>query len=305
MQFLSDAGHARLLNNRTQANGERGATWVDSLPGLIERLAETWGLAIEPHFENLSYNYVAPVRCSGAPAVLKLCVPDHDFLCEAEALRLFDGEACVRLLELDRNAGAMLLERIEPGAEVHTLADDIAETSAVAAVMRDIQRPYAGLFPFPHATEWINDALDPNAIPSLKARFPWIERALQRLVELSQEPYDEVILHGDLHHDNVLSSEREKWLAIDPKGVIGDPAWEIAPFLFNRLIRYARLDWPSIIRRRADQLADELSLDRDRVYAWSAVRAVQSAFWSLRDDPSYNGPIFEGSMVCAEALTEA
>jgi streptomycin 6-kinase len=305
MEMLSAQGRDVLLENRRKANGDAGAAWVEGLPALIERVAGAWSLTIEAHFPNLSYNYVAPARtATGNEAVLKLCVPDHDFLCEAEAMRVFDGEGCARLLAIDRGDGAMLIERLQPGVEVHTLEDDVAETSAVAEVIRRLQRPYNGLFSFPNAVEWLNDALDPAAIPRLKQTHPWIDRALARIVEIASDPYDEALLHGDLHHDNVLSSDRTPWLAIDPKGVIGDPAWELAPFLFNRLTRYPRDDWPATIRRRADQFAEELSLDRDRVYAWSAVRAIQSAWWSLRDEPSYDGPIYEGSIVCAMALTE-
>jgi streptomycin 6-kinase len=113
------------------------------------------------------------------------------------------------------------------------------------------------------------------------------------------------LLHGDLHHGNVLRGRKEEWLAIDPHGVIGDSAWELAPFLFNYLSRYPRDDWPAIIRRRADQFAEELSLDRERVYAWSAVRAIQSAWWSLRDDSTFLGMAYEGSVVCAQVLTDA
>lgn len=302
---LSKQAYETLLENRRAANGDAGVSWVNTLLSLIGLVADRWNVTIEPHFENLSYNYVATVRREdGTPAVLKLCPPDDDFICEAEAVRAFDGDGCVRLLGLDREAGAMLIERVEPGVEVHKLQDDVAETSAVADVMRALQRPYNGAFPFPHASEWIDAALDPKAIPGLKARFGWIQRSLDRLAEMAIEPGEDLLLHGDLHHDNVLSATRARWLAIDPKGVIGDPAWEIAPFLFNRLLRYPRTEWPRIIRRRADQFAEELGLDRQRVYAWSAVRAVQSAFWSLRDDPSYSGPIFEGSIVCAQVLSE-
>jgi streptomycin 6-kinase len=198
----------------------------------------------------------------------------------------------------------MLIERVEPGAEVHTLNDDVAETSAVAAVMRELARPYSGACPFRHASEWINDALNPETIPRLKRSNPWIDRALRRLLETASKPAEDLLLHGDLHHDNVLSGRREPWLAIDPHGVVGDAAWEIAPFLFNRLERYPDVDWPSIIRRRADQLAEALSLDRESVYAWSAVRAIQSAWWSLRDEPTSSGPVYEGSIVCGMALTE-
>jgi streptomycin 6-kinase len=106
MELLSEEGHATLLENRTKSNAEAGEAWVAGLPATIQRMVEQWSLSLEPHFANLSYNYVAPVRRTGGePAVLKLCLPDHDFLCEAEALRRFEGHACARLLELDREAG--------------------------------------------------------------------------------------------------------------------------------------------------------------------------------------------------------
>lgn len=118
----------------------------------------------------------------------------------------------MRLLAVDRDDGAMLLERVEPGDELHTLGDDTAQTRAIANLIGDLHRPYSGLFPFPHATDWINDALD-------------------RLAEVASEPYETLLLHGDLHHANVLAAGRAPWLAIDPKGVLGDPAWELAPSL--------------------------------------------------------------------------
>lgn len=305
MEALTDAWRQKLLANRLASNGKAGAEWVASLDGVVPRLLAQWDLAPEPPFENLSYNYVAPVRTAeGRRAVLKVCFPGEDFLCEAEATRLFEGRACARLLCADLDAGALLLERLQPGDELHTLDDDAAETSAVAAIMRDIRRPYSGTFPFPRAMSWVEGARRQAAIPALKARYAWIERALDRLLEITADPQEEMLLHGDLHHDNILRGRDRHWVAIDPHGVLGDPAWEVAPFLFNRLDRHARPDWRAIIRRRADIISDELALPRDRVYAWSAVRAVQSAFWSLRDEPSTSGPIFEGALLCAEVLTE-
>jgi streptomycin 6-kinase len=229
---------------------------------------------------------------------------EHDFLCEAELLSATEGQGCIRLLRVDYEAGTMLLERLDPGEQLLTLKDDKAETTAVASVMRELQRPHSGSFAFPKASDWINAVLEPDAIPAIKARHPWIERALNRLVELASEPSDELLLHGDLHHYNVLSGRGGRWVAIDPHGVIGERAWECAPFLFNHLVQHPRTDWGRIVRRRADQLAEELELPRERVYAWSAVRSIQSAWWSLRDDSTFLGMAFEGSMAVAQALTE-
>ena len=91
----------------------------------------------------------------------------------------------------------------------------------------------------------------------------------------------EVVLHGDLHHDNILSSG-DGWLAIDPKGVLGDPAWEVGPYLYNNLPDTAgEGSWRATIRRRADQFAAELGLDRRRIYGCSKAYAALSCAWSL------------------------
>jgi streptomycin 6-kinase len=181
---------------------------------------------------------------------------------------------------------------------VTVLADDIAETVAAAGVMRRLWRPApSGAHPFPLARDWLAAASDARTLVATKAKFPWVDGVLSRASELAAEQAPEMLLHGDLHHDNILTSLRDGFLAIDPKGVVGERAWEVAPFLMNNLPP-DRSAWPGVLRRRADQLSDELSLDRERVYAWSAVRSLQSAFWSLRDSVR----LWEVAVCCAEEL---
>jgi streptomycin 6-kinase len=111
----------------------------------------------------------------------------------------------------------------------------------------------------------------------------------------------EVLLHGDLHHDNLLAAERAPWLAIDPKGVLGEPVWEIAPFLYNRLRPRPEAEWGRLIRRRAERLAELLGLDRRRVFACAAVRSALSAWWMLEE-----GGVLERearpALVCTDEL---
>jgi streptomycin 6-kinase len=111
-----------------------------------------------------------------------------------------------------------------------------------------------------------------------------IDRALELFRDLSSSEAAPVLLHGDLHPDNILAADREPWLAIDPKGVIGEPAWEAGPLLMNILPsppdpRVMR----SILTRTVDQLAHELKMDRARLAACAMVRLVLSAFWTVED----------------------
>jgi len=291
-----------LRRNRMASPTPGMEAWLDSIPSLVEVAARRWSLTVLPAFHGLSYNYVAPViRADGTPAVLKVGFPSIDFEDELVATRAFDGRMCARLLEADPDTATILLERVEPGAMLHTLRDDEAEVSIAAAIMRGLRCPPPEGHDFPRARDWLADALAPDALPGRKREMRWIPRALDRIAEIAADAEPEYLLHGDLHHMNILSGQREPWLAIDPHGVVGDAAWEIAPFLFNNLEHIAKVDKPRVIRRRADQFAEELEVDRSRVYAWSAVRCIQSAFWSLVD-----GRMDEGdALVAGEALAEA
>jgi streptomycin 6-kinase len=288
-----------LLNTTRDERGDEGLAWLRRVPAIVGECAREWSLDVGSPFDNLSYNYVAQAeRADGSPAVLKVCFPEPEFFTAAEALRLFDGRASVRLLECDTERGSMLLERLRPGRPLSTLGSDATETAAAAAVMRELWRPAPPPgHSFPLAIDWLTAARDPNTLVAAKAKYPWIEGVLSRASELAAEQAPEMLLHGDLHHDNILTSLRDGFLAIDPKGVVGERAWEVAPFLMNNLPP-DRSAWSGVLRRRADQLSDELSLDRERVYAWSAVRSLQSAFWSLRDSVR----LWEVAVCCAEEL---
>ena len=292
-----------LRKNRMASPTPGMEAWLDSIPSLVEAAAERWSLTVLPAFDGLSYNYVAPaVRADGTLCVLKVSFPSVDFDHELGATRAFDGRMCARLLEANPDTATTLLELVEPGAMLHTLGDDEAEVSVAAAIMRGLRCPPPEGHDFPRARDWLAAALAPDALPGRKREMRWIPRALDRIAEIAADAEPEYLLHGDLHHMNILSGRREPWLAIDPHGVVGDAAWEIAPFLFNNLEHIAKADRPRVIRRRADQFAEELALDRARVYAWSAVRCIQSAFWSLVD-----GHIDDewGALVAGEGLAGA
>ncbi len=109
-----------------------------------------------------------------------------------------------------------------------------------------------------------------------------------------------MLLHGDFHHYNILAAERQPWLAIDPKGVVGDPAYETGAFLYNRLPDELQPDeLRAILARRVEQLAVELTLDRDRILGWGLAQAVLSAWWSYED----HGHGWDEVMLVAKALS--
>lgn len=297
---------AIFARNMRDVYGEKGEQWLSDLPALVGELARQWNVALGPPFD-LSYNYVAAARRSdGTDVVLKVGFPDHELEREMAALRLYGGAGICRLLEVDAARHAMLLERLRPGEMLADLArmDDDAATRIGAEVMRTLWRPVpdsANDGSFRPIAEWF------RAFERHRARYggpgPLPRALLDRAETLAQEllasARTEVLLHGDFHHYNVLSAQRAPWLAIDPKGMLGDPGYEVGPFLLNPN-QELWIGRPDVLRRRLDILADELAYDRARLRDWGFAHAVLSACWSAED----HGDGWQGAIAAAEMLRD-
>ncbi len=283
--------------------GEEGAEWLDALPAQLTAYGHRWALTPLPPFAGLTYNYVTPVfRADGSSAVLKSGVPGAEFRTSIAFLRLCDGAGAVRLLEADDERCVMLMEQAFPGVPLARLEDDDAATAIGAEVMRAFWRPAPASHSFPSVARWlqafdvVRDMYGGTSGPLPETTLARAEVTAREL--LASAPM-ELLMHGDLHHDNIVSAEREPWLVIDPKGLVGDPGYETGPFINNP---YGRMEtWPHPARnfaRRADILAERLSYPRERIIRWGFTQAVLSAAWHVEDDSDR----FPPAIARAEAL---
>jgi streptomycin 6-kinase len=271
-------------------HGDAGRLWLRRLPRLVEEYAARWSLKVGAHFAPLSYNYAAHAEAPGGERlVLKVGVPVPELLSEMEALRLFGGRGAVRLVDFDTKDGVLLLERLEPGTPLTMLCetDDAAATSAAAVVMRKLWRPVPNEHSFPTVADWgkgfrrMRECFGGTTGPFPRRLVEEAESLFDELLDSSDAP---VLLHADLHHGNVLAAARAPWLAIDPKGLVGEPAYETGALLRNPLPQL--FNWPQPVRaseRRIAQLSDELGLDRSRVRGWGLAQAVLAGWWSFED----------------------
>ena len=263
--------------------------WLDALPSVVADLEQQWAMTVGAPFE-LSFNYVTRARLADSTdAVFKIGPwEDGEIEREMDALHQYDGHGSCRLLTADLPRKAMLLERLRPGTMLLDTAahDDDRATLIGADVMQQLWQPAESLpepARFKPLAEWFTRAFalhrqtygGPGPFPAAV-----LERAEAIAAHLLASAPREVLLHGDFHHYNVLSSDRAPWLAIDPKGMLGDPGYEIGPFLLNP---HGPPKPASILARRLGIFAEVLGYDRARLQEWGIAHAVLSACWSAED----------------------
>lgn len=285
--------------------GDDGRRWLAELPSRVAAIARDWELTVGDPYA-LSFNWVAPARRGdGSAAVLKLGVPESGHLAdEAGALVAYDGRGAVRLLARDDDRGALLLERATPGTPASSLVpylparltdavpvSDEAATAAFVEVTRRLHRTPPADCPLPELAHrggsfgaHLRAYPDDRALPR-----HLVERASRLFDELCASATDRVVLHGDLHHDNILRAEREPWLAIDPHGVVGDPGAEVGPLLYNPDPSRRDDNLVALVPARVEQVADGLGLPLERVVAWGFVLCVRSEVWDVEGGATTTG----------------
>jgi streptomycin 6-kinase len=293
------------LRKAIAQHGEEGRAWIERLPIILEHCRQRWNLtgAWPLVYQSNASHYLAQARRSdGTMVVVKVYAPTGEFLQEAEALRLCAGRGMVHLLDADTSNQALLLEHLSPGTPLSQVEDDERAISIAATVMRYVWRPVPSEHPFPSLIDWGRGFLQ------LRQQYeggsgpfpaPLLGEAETLLAELSASMTQRVLLHGDLHRENILAAQREPWLAIDPKGVIGEPAYETSGLVCYHLPdELAAGEVIRLLARRIDQLAEELDLDRTRVRDWALVQATMSAWWIIED----GGDLTADDLTCAQFL---
>lgn len=270
--------------------GDVGKKWLGDLPKFIKHYEEKWDITVFPPF-TLSYNYVAPAKTSeNEDVVLKISFPKNDiFNVEIEALRFFHGDVAVKILRDDLQNGAVLLERAIPGERLRTVLDDTKLISIASEVIKRLHKPIVKNKSsiFPTIADWA-EVFDKYKEKFALAKGPipqWMFEKAERIFrDSASDTTKAVLLHGDLHSDNILSSHRG-WLVIDPHGVIGEPEFELAAFLRNPIYDFPKgSDYKKLETQRILQFAEELGFDKQRILDWAFAGAVISILWFLEDE---------------------
>lgn len=246
--------------------------WRQQVPDLLLRRAEEWDLQVGEPYSGGWAGHAVRVRTSdGTSAALKLIWPHRESEYEAEALEVWDGAGAIRLLRRNTDGTALLLERCEPGAFLSTLELDAALDVYVGLLPR-LWKPAGAPF---HSLEedallWMESLPREWVQAGRPFERPLVDAAIEAIEQLAPTQGEQVLLHQDLHALNVLSAEREPWLAIDPKPLVGEREFGVAPVVRGTELRHGRAE----VRHRLDRLTAELGLDPERARGWCVAQTV-------------------------------
>ena len=232
---------------------------------LMERLTQTakevardWGLTLLPD-RGGRYSYVG---FTSDGKVLKVTpVEDDEADHEGDALAAWDGDGAVRLLRRDVARRVLLIERAQPGTDISRLHEDQANAAAVDVALR-LWRPARRGEPFRGIGERVAHDLERTGSHDLVP--------LARTLFTSMSFAETTLLHGDYHHFNVLRSG-DGYVAIDPKPLVGEAEFDVAPFLWNPI--GTRMPTFEQTQRRISAFA-AAGLDPERIREWAIVRGV-------------------------------
>ena len=246
----------------------------------IEELRARWGLALGPPYAAGAGGYAAPAELpDGTPAVLKLIHPHRESEHEADALARWDGDGAVRLLDRTGDGWAVLIERCAPGTPLSAAGPE----TALAVLTGLLPRLWVPAGPPFHtladeAGWWVSYLVDEWEAAGRPFERRLVDAAVAALTELAPSQGEQVLLHQDLHGDNVLAARREPWLAIDPKPLAGEREFAAAPIVRSFELGHSR----RAVLGRLDRLTSELGLDRDRARGWTIGQTVA---WAVGGGP--------------------
>jgi len=220
--------------------GRSGTTWIQAFPELIQACMAQWDLTLIGRAETgLEVNTVFFAERGAQQCVLKVGLPQPEQLTEIEALRLFSSNRVVPVLDWDEPKRALLMERVRPGLTLRGLlanpALDCDLVHHAAPLLTSIQVPADKNDHLPTYQDWLKGAFDVATFEQTPRLAAHVELANKFNRVLTKKWRDVSVLHGDLHHENILQDSALGWVAIDPKGVIGPRIYDCGRFIHNFL----------------------------------------------------------------------
>jgi streptomycin 6-kinase len=253
-----------------------GRQWLQHLPARVEACIDRWSLQLDRPYDQSQVSIVFPVTTvDGSPTVLKVQFPHPESEHEAEALRRWSGQGAVRLFASDPAHHALLIEKCEPGDHLSSVeAQQALEvfTELLPRLWIEANEPFSSLDD--ESAGWAEHLPLSWKRGGRPFEVEMLDAALQAIDMLRGSQGQQVLVHQDLHGDNVLRAAREPWLVIDPKPLVGEREFAVAPIIRSHEFGHSR----ECVVARLDRLTSALGLNRERARLWAFAQTLAWAF---------------------------
>jgi streptomycin 6-kinase len=237
----------------------------------------------EPFTTRYARNHLLPVRQGDALAMLKIAV-SKDEIDGGALMAWWAGEGAARVLA--REDHALLLERLPAKRSLSAMARNGQDDEATRILCHVAEALHAPRAQPPPRTLYPLDVWLRALAPAAATHGGILTASLEAATALLADPREVAVLHGDLHHENVLDGGERGWLVIDPKGVLGERTYEFATTIINPDAETAFR--PGRIARQAGVVAEAAQVEPHRLMRWLLAHAGASAAWCMQDgfDPA-------------------
>ena len=288
-----------LVTHVTAICGEAGSAWLAGLKETVSRLEKKWCVTTDSAFEKGEFNFVAPAYSDDLDAVLKISppYPALEIFAEADFLRNLDGKGAPRLLDIDHEARAILIERVRPGITMDELfkEEPFACVEPAISLLKSILTPP----PYPPAEVQLFYDWFYRFQRAKDTEFPraYFDRACEIYERLFQDDDGTFYVHGDFHPGNVISRGRDEFVVIDPKGLVGHVAYDISVFLNN--LHWWQKGKPNVreyLFAAAKKFGDAFGMDEREIREAAFAGMVIGAWWNFEDMPD----LYDNEVVLAD-----
>ena len=277
----------KLAQNIAAVHGKPAIQWWQNLSTSLQQLSKQLHIKLSEPFADLSFHYVAPATGpQGQHWVLKYGIASDTLRNEAQALQHYQGNGAVALIDADLDAGWLLLERCTPGTPLIHHHQEHDTIPIAVKIMQQLWHHTPQPDQHPHISHWFTKL---NTLRRTDLVNTYVPEQLQDFADdhattLLQQSYRTVLLHGDLHYQNIVNHQ-DQWVAIDPKGVIGPSEIEPASFIRNpQCVLTDTTQEHRAISRNIDQILELTQFDRHTMISWAIVQAVLWVYWYLEDN---------------------
>lgn len=300
-----------LLNNLHTVHGARVDSWLAMLGPLLSDVLSSLDAHLVSGDPALSYHLVFfAEQATGEEIAIKCTVPNWEQRPEVAGVSaLSDARIGPRLRWADLDRGVLVMERVRPGETMPTAMPSLADDARITRDVASLAVRMAHSVPIgDRGDELVSVRRYSRALEEVDRRSSlWrdhrsdVRHALDRRdALLAASDRQDVFLHGDLHHYNILRDNEKGWSVIDPKGLIGPSGYDFGAYAYNPMGIQHHPEFAALTRQRVDIWSEVSGIPRETVRSWGYVAAMLSACWSAEN----HGAGWEPAIQIAATLEE-